>query len=786
MLVRMHGHDHEKQEPWLLIKERDDMARPASEFDVTEELPDSVLSNTKLPPAAAKKSADKASAKSAVKNAQKSSASAASKAAIKAATRPATAPANKRAAQSAAFADSATKRILESAPKAKLPVALAPQLATLAESPPTSGDWIYEIKFDGYRIVARIDGDDVRLFTRNGNDWTKKLTTLAQELRQQQFEPCWLDGEIVISDSAGRSDFQSLQNAFEATRAGSTAAIQYYVFDLPFYAKRDLRALPLVQRRAVLASVLAGGSSRLVRFSENFEQDPAHLLEKVCAMHLEGLIGKRVDAPYSSSRNRSWIKLKCQRRQEFVIGGYTDPKGARSGLGALLLGVYDASGKLNYAGNVGTGFTEATLEMLKKRLDQLTTAKAPFIDPPKTRGLHWVKPQLVGEVSFTEWTSENHLRHPVFHGLRADKKPESIKRETATSVDPDKPAARSANRSTAKTAVKSAAKAVGQKAEPIAKVASKATSSTAKSAAGGKIMVQDIAISHADRVIDASSGLTKGDLVTYYQSIAPHLLLHLKDRPVSMVRAPQGIAGPQMFQRHPDTLRVAEMVVLDKSLWPKHPPLIVLNSSRAIIGAAQMNAIELHTWNGTTIDQLEHPDRMVFDLDPGEGLRFSALIESTELTVGLLDHLGLKCFLKTSGGKGLHVVVPVARRYSWDFCRAFSEAVVRQLATVIPDRFVAKSGPSNRVGKVFVDFLRNSRGATTACAFSARARAGLGVSMTIAAAQLKDLDSGSQWNIKTAAPWVKKRSSDPWADYPKAQQQRLEAAALKLGMKVKA
>jgi bifunctional non-homologous end joining protein LigD len=265
MLVRMHGHDHEKQEPWLLIKERDDMARPASEFDVTEELPDSVLSNTKLPPAAAKKSADKASAKSAVKNAQKSSASAASKAAIKAATRPATAPANKRAAQSAAFADSATKRILESAPKAKLPVALAPQLATLAESPPTSGDWIYEIKFDGYRIVARIDGDDVRLFTRNGNDWTKKLTTLAQELRQQQFEPCWLDGEIVISDSAGRSDFQSLQNAFEATRAGSTAAIQYYVFDLPFYAKRDLRALPLVQRRAVLASVLAGGSSRLVR-----------------------------------------------------------------------------------------------------------------------------------------------------------------------------------------------------------------------------------------------------------------------------------------------------------------------------------------------------------------------------------------------------------------------------------------------------------------------------------------------------------------------------------------
>ena len=786
MLVRMHGHEDEKQEPWLLIKERDDMARTASEFDVTVEQPDSVLSNTTLPAAAISKTTSKTTSKVLAKVLAKP----ATKTAIEAATKPgkgsakSVVPAKARAGQSVDI-----NGILASAPKAKLPVAFAPQLATLAEGPPTSGDWIYEIKFDGYRIVARIDGDDVRLFTRNGNDWTKKLATLAKELRQLHFEPCWLDGEIVISDHAGRSDFQALQNAFEVSRAGSTAAIQYYLFDIPFYAQRDLRGLPLIQRRAVLASVLGGASSKLVRFSENFEQDPARLLEQVCSMNLEGLIGKRIDAPYSSSRNRSWIKLKCQRRQEFVIGGYTDPKGARSGLGALLLGVYDANGKLNYAGNVGTGFTEATLAMLKKRLDQLASDKTPFLDPPKVRGLHWVKPQLVGEVSFAEWTSENHLRHPVFHGLRADKKPESIKRELPAPADPDQLSAKAANKAASKRAGKVTAKTPAQ-------VSSKSAAKTSSSkvakpkavpgAATGKTMVDGIAVSHADRVIDESSGLTKGDLVTYYQAIAPHLLIHLKDRPVSLVRAPQGIAGPQMFQRHPDTLRVAEMVVLDKSLWPKHPPLIALNSARAVIGAAQMNAIELHTWNGTTLDQLEHPDRMVFDLDPGEGLAFAAVIEATQLTVGLLDQLGLKSFLKTSGGKGMHVVVPLAKRYSWDACRAFSEALVRQLATVIPDRFVAKSGPKNRIGKVFVDYLRNARGATTACAFSARARAGVGVSMTVAAAELKDLESASQWNIANAAGWVKKRKSDPWANYPKAQQQRLESAAARLGLKWKA
>jgi bifunctional non-homologous end joining protein LigD len=461
--------------------------------------------------------------------------------------------------------------------------------------------------------------------------------------------------------------------------------------------------------------------------------------------------------------------------------------GARSGLGALLLGVYDAHGKLRYAGNVGTGFTEATLAMLKKRLDQVGADKTPFIDPPKAPGLHWVKPQLVGEVSFTEWTSENHLRHPVFHGLRADKKPETIKREMPTSADVDQPSSKVAKKAASQSVPKAAAKAARKTAAKTASTAASNTTSTPKAApSAGKTLIDDIAISHADRVIDQSSGLTKGDLVAYYHSIAPHLLVHLKDRPVSLVRAPQGIAGPQMFQRHPDTLRVAEMVVLDKSLWPKHPSLIALNSARAIVGAAQMNTIELHTWNGTTLDQLEHPDRMVFDLDPGEGLAFPAVIEATQLTVGLLEQLGLKSFLKTSGGKGMHVVVPVAKRYSWDACRAFSEAVVRQLASVIPDRFVAKSGPKNRIGKVFVDFLRNSRGATTACAFSARARPGLGVSMTIAAAQLKDLDSASQWNIANAAAWVKKRKSDPWASYPKAQQQRLESAAAKLGLKLQA
>ncbi|MBC8089468.1 MAG: ATP-dependent DNA ligase, partial [Phycisphaerae bacterium] len=392
-LVRMRGRG-EKQEPWLLIKERDDTARPAAEYDVTEALPDSVN--------AVRARASSSAAKPVSKVAKLESLPAAASPAAK----------------------------IESMPRgarpSKLPLSLSPQLATLSESAPKNGDWIYEIKFDGYRIVTRVDGSDVRLFTRNGHDWTSKLKHLAQAIAELRLPDGWLDGEIVIPSADGRTNFQSLQNAFDTS---GTQNIHYFLFDLPYFAGHDLREVPVRERRALLKKILDANQSSLIVFSDEFEADAGSLLEAACRLRLEGVIGKRADAPYTSTRSSSWIKLKCTQRQEFVIGGYTDPRGARSGLGSLLLGVHDAEGKLTYAGNVGTGFNEKTLVQLKTQLASLSSNQSPFHKLPAGVKGHWVKPILVAEVSFGEWTDEGRIRHSVFHGLRTDKPASNIIRE---------------------------------------------------------------------------------------------------------------------------------------------------------------------------------------------------------------------------------------------------------------------------------------------------------------------------------------------------------------------
>jgi len=698
-LVRMGGKRQRDQDAWLLIKERDELARPASDFDVVEALPDSVLAGTAKAPARSPAKSPKAAGK-----------------------------------------------------KAALPLTLAPQLATLVDAPPTEGEWQYEVKFDGYRILARIDGDDVRLFTRNGNDWTSKLRSLAAEVRALGLPDGWLDGEIVMVDANGVTDFQSLQNAFETAHVD---AIQYYVFDLPYYAGRDLRAMPLTERRALLRQLLrqlmaAKPASRL-RFSESFEAEPQEMLDAACRMKLEGVIGKRVDAPYVSTRANTWIKLKCTLRQEFVIGGFTDPKGSRSGLGSLLLGVHDAQGKLRYAGNVGTGFDTAMLDSLRKRLDPLVVDSAPFADLPRGIKGHWVKPKLVAEVSFGAWTKEGRVRHSVFHGLRSDKPARAVSVEKPAVEKPvaEKPVAAKKSTPTRKTAARQAPTTLGK-----------------------------ITISHADRVIDASTGLTKGDLVRYYASAAGLMLPFLKGRPIALVRAPSGIDGQQFFQRHGDTLNIDGVNALDPKLWPGHPPLLEIASEAAIVAVAQLNVVEFHTWNARAA-KIDKPDRIVFDIDPGEGVAWPQIQEAARLTRTLLDALGLQSWLKTSGGKGLHVVVPIAARAGWDEVRDFAQDMVRHMATTIPDRFVVKSGPRNRVGKIFIDYLRNGVGATTAAAFSARARPGLGVSIPVAWDELDDLTSSAQWTIANVAERLEALAAhDPWAGHDKVRQTLTRARKL--------
>jgi bifunctional non-homologous end joining protein LigD len=687
-LVRMHGRAGERQEPWLLIKENDAEARPASEYDVTEAQPDSVMKNKKAPRSS---------------------------------------PGGKPAA---------------------LPLSLFPQLATLVDKPPAGDGWIYEVKFDGYRLLARVDGDDVRLFTRNGNDWTSKMKVLAAEIRKLGLESGWIDGEIVVLNAKGNPDFQALQGAFDSAR---TKDIVYFAFDLPHFRGHDLTRVPLVERRKLLAAVFERNQSPLLRLSESFDAPVGELLEGACKQGLEGLIGKRADSPYASTRSAAWIKLKCTRRQEFVIGGFSDPKGSRVGFGALLLGVHDADGNLVYAGNVGTGFDDKLLRSLHAKLAALETAKDPFHERPRDVKGHWVRPKLVAEVAFTEWTGDGRIRHPVFHGLRTDKDPRAITREEpAHGAD-----------------------------LPVAKKPLKKAAAPARGAREKEPILAGIKVSHPERVIDPASKATKLDLVRYYERIAPHMLPHLAGRPIALVRAPTGIGGELFFQKHGEKIGIPGIRQLDRRFWPGHPEMLEVASPEALVGAAQMNVIEFHTWNSTTAD-IAHPDRVIFDLDPGEGISWETLKEATALTKKMLDLLGLASFLKTSGGKGLHVVVPLTPRWDYDEVKDFSASLVAHMARTLPKLFVAKSGAKNRVGRIFIDYLRNGKGATTAAAFSARARPGLGVSVPVAWRELKGLDAANQWDIFTVFERLSKQRADPWKDYWTTKQ-TLEAAAKKLG-----
>lgn len=716
-LVRMHGHQNERQEPWLLIKERDEAARPAAEFNVVEEMPDSVISGTKWAAGFLPKASTKA-----VKKAQ-------------AAVEKKTGAAPGRKAKSGV-------ELPSSATKADLPDTLSPQLATLVDRAPPGDDWIYEIKFDGYRMLARIDGKGVKLFTRNGNDWTAKMPTLAAAVKALGFKSGWLDGEIVVNGKGGTPEFNALQNAFDSSR---TENIQFYLFDIPFFDGHDLRQVPLQERRAFLRRVLEGKTNERIRYSEDFSAAPDEILANACRLRLEGVIGKRRDSTYVTRRSSSWIKLKCTHRQEFVVIGYTDPEGSRVGIGALLLGFHDESGELRYAGKVGTGFDTKTLKMLEQRLKPLATDK-PALEkrPAEARG-HWVKPELVAEVSFSEWTPDGRIRHSIFHGLRDDKPAKVITKEEPVPV-------------------KKAATAAGTAAS--AKPAARKTAGAAK--ADLPDLPKDIRITHPERVIDATTGLTKQDLVNYYLLASKHILPHLAKRPVALVRAPSGIQHQLFFQKHAETLKIPGLTLLDASLYPGHPPMIQVDSFTALIGAAQMNVVEFHTWNSKS-HNIEKPDRMTFDLDPGDGVKWPMMQEAAQLTRALLDELGLKSFLKTSGGKGLHVVVPLTPRDDWDTVKDFSQAVVQHLAKVVPQYFVAKSGPKNRVGRIFVDYLRNGRGATTASAFSARARPGMGVSIPCDWNELPELTSGAHWTIANAHERLESRE-DPWRDHAKTRQ----------------
>ena len=808
VLVRMKGRG-EKQEPWLLIKEKDGYVQDAGTFSVVDEFPDSVAA-LPLPDEALARMATfemprEDGGKAGKKTAPRTSTASrrAAKADMKAAVEP-PAAAGPRKTRSKKTSPG-RPALPDDAVPADLPVTFQPQLATLVDGPPSdSSDWVYEIKFDGYRMLARIEGKTVTLFTRNGNDWTHKLKPLAATMQGLGWPDGWYDGEITVLNARGVPDFQSLQNAFDKA---ATKDIVFYLFDVPYSDGHDLRSVPLIARRAYLQSLFTDNTPESLRYSDTFDAPPVAVVASACQLGLEGVIGKRKTSTYVSRRSRDWIKLKCSKRQEFVIGGYTDPQGTRTGFGSLMLGVHDDEGKLQYVGNVGTGFNDKTLSEVTRRLEALATKTRPFAGTTGTdRKAHWVEPTLLAEVSFGEWTGDGRIRHAVFHGLRSDKPAKAITREAPTPApEPDtsdsdtgtgddtedtmnavkktagkktagKKAAAEAAATTA-PAKKTAVKKTAVKKTAAAKTAVKKTASVkADAASESAALPAGFKVSHPDRVIDTSSGTTKLDVIKYYALVAPLILEHLVDRPVSLVRAPEGIGGELFFQKHMEAAKMPGVTLLSKAPDPGHAPLMEITTAAGLLSAPQMNVLEFHTWNGTK-QAIAKPDRMTFDLDPGDGVAWPAMQEAAHVVRAMLEQLEIACFVKTSGGKGLHVVVPLQRRYDWDTVKDFSQAIVQHLAKTLPKRFSAKSGPKNRVGKIFVDYLRNGFGATTVSAWSLRSRPGLGVSVPLRWDEVDTLESSSQWNLENIQTRLDEGNA-PWAAYADS------AQSITQGMKI--
>ena len=628
-----------------------------------------------------------------------------------------------------------------------LPDFIAPQLCDTLDRPPSADGWIHEIKFDGYRIQMRVLNDKVTLKTRKGLDWTAKYPAIAATAGK--LPDTIIDGEICALDENGAPDFAALQAALSE---GKTDLLVYFAFDLLFEGGEDLRAHPLIERKERLQSLLskAGDDTRL-RFVEHFEDGGEAVLRSACRLSLEGIVSKRGNAPYVSGRMNTWAKSKCRAGHEVVIGGYSTTEGK---FRSLLVGVHRGDGFV-YVGRVGTGFGAAKVKTLLPKLKALKAPKSPFTGlnaPKKASGVVWLTPDLVAEIEFAGWTADGLVRQAAFKALREDK--------PASEVEAEKPAEPSTT-----------------------DVPQPATAATAKPARrGGRVDVMGVLISNPDKPLwpDANDvPVTKEDLARYYEAVGPWLIDHIKGRPCSIIRAPDGLGGEQFFQRHamPGTSNLLELV----TVFGDRKPYLQIDRIEGLAAVAQVGAVELHPWNCEP-RLPEVPGRLVFDLDPGPDVPFSTVVEAAREMRDRLNDLGLVSFCKTTGGKGLHVVTPlaVAKRssLSWPQAKGFAHDVCAQMARDNPNLYLIKMSKSLRNGRIFLDYLRNDRMATAVAPLSPRARAGATVSMPIIWAQVKaDLDP-NRFTIRTAPALLAK--STAWKDYCDASRP-LEPAIKKLG-----
>jgi bifunctional non-homologous end joining protein LigD len=638
----------------------------------------------------------------------------------------------------------------DGAVRAKPPQRQAPQLSAVADEPPEGADWINEIKFDGYRLLCWLDRGKVRVVTRGGLDWTDRLPAVARAVEGLRAEAALVDGELVALDKQGASSFPALQAALSA---GKDAMLHLFLFDLLHLDGWDLRACKLLDRKRVLSDLSDWGG--MLRFSDHHIGDAATMQREVCRMGLEGIICKQVDAPYRAGRGHGWVKVKCRGREEFVVLGWTPPGGSRKGLGSLHVGYYDPRGGLHYAGGVGTGFSDDTLALLSGRLAELTS------DPPKSllvacdplpNTINWVRPELVAEVQFATWSGSGRVRHAAYLGLREDKTAAEVVREPA---DPE---------SERKAVRPRPGDATAAKRGPVVAVPPRRNSAIVSARAPKRrgVTMGNVELTHPDR--ELWPGITKQDLAEYWRAIADHALPGLARRPLAVVRCPEGIGGEHFFQKHgrsaPSPVRQGEA---------DGQPFLAIDDADGLIAMAQISAIELHAWGATEADPL-HPDRMVFDLDPGEGVAFADVVKAALDMRDRLQRLGLTSFCRTTGGKGLHVVVPLEPVAHWDavkpFCRAFAETLSQEQ----PDRFLSTVRKADRDGRILIDWLRNGLGATAIASFSPRARDGATVATPIAWDDLDRKLDPAKFTLRTVPERLARLRVDPWTGFESLRQ----------------
>jgi bifunctional non-homologous end joining protein LigD len=722
-LVRMHRRPGEKRDNWLLIKQHDEAERSASDKDILEDEPLSVVSGRTMEQIASgpKKEwrTNRAESKAAKQPPRK-------KTAPRGRTRAVAVRPTRKKPTANERADPLD------GPKESLPTFVPPCLATLSDKPPDSDNWVHEIKFDGYRIQARLDRGKVKLLTRKGLDWTKKFSTIASAVAKSPAKSALIDGEVVVEDADGISSFSLLQQDLKASRHDRMV---FYVFDLLHLDGTDLKQLPLAARKNTLALLLKRQPARgALRLSESLSEPGTALLRHACKMGLEGIVSKLAEAPYHSGRGHDWIKTKCSDRQEFVVVGVVPSTADARAVGALVLGFYDGD-KLHYAGRTGTGFTQEIARSVFRKLKAIETAETPFETiPAEERGARkpiWVEPKVVVEVDFHGWTHGNRIRQASFQGVREDKAAKDVVREKAAA-----PAGRAAN-------VKRSA--------PIEKK--------------NDVSVAGVHLTHPDRIYWEDVGITKHDLADFYVQVWKWMRPHLIGRPISLVRCPEGAAGQCFFQKHARAGIPTEHLRL---VPEKGDKIISVDDIDGVIALVQGGVLEIHT-RGTTIDQRECADRLVFDLDPGPGTGWKDVAAAARDVRERLEGIKLESFLKTSGGKGLHVVLPIAPT-PWEQAKAFTKIVAEAMEADEPDRYVSTATKAKRNKRIFVDYLRNSREATAIAPYSTRARPGAPVSVPIDWSELTGLKAANQYTVQNLMQRLSRLRTDPWASIGRIKQ----------------